>query len=616
MRAYPDEIFLSVVARYHHLNGHKGIKPTRRKMYGLEHKKTSLDLPTTLLPIMSAVLGSVHDVLQNNTLFPFYKPFLSEKQAETISRQMLDGRGGSVHMTSGIMASVVKVNGALRLCPKCLSEDSLRYGEPYWHREHQLPGNLLCPIHECELLTKCLMCKELISANNTKALSICPLFCRHGHNLAAQIVTNEDGNLLRISKGIVALFEAALEGNVPLNLRDLYVNKLIQMNLCTVRGQINQREVGSQFRSMFSSDIFTRLGVPFPFGSNNWLSTILRKPRYSFHPLLHALVIEFLWGGIREISSYTNKGPFGTGPWPCLNKISGHFKKRTVKEVTFSRCTSTSKPVGSFKCKLCGFHYSRRGPDLTGKDVYSYGRVKDFGHYWKAKADELLQKGGSIRSVAKILAVDYKTVTLYISKKQAQLSADLIQSREERDIRRNRILQNMNHFQSYTSFRKANAKDYTWLYRHDRDWLQTSLASIPRKTSSKPRLNWNQRDLEIAEEINQTILKLRMEQGKPERITLSKIGRSIGRLALLERHLEKLPICQGLLKINLETEEQYQIRKIDWAFGNIKQQGSRPTKWRILREAGIRILKTDYVEYYLQAKIREGYYVVQESITA
>lgn len=299
MRAYPDEILVSIVARYHHLNGHKGIKPTRRKIYGHELKKTSIDLPTTIRPILNIIYSSVNEVLESNTLFPFYRPFLSERQAESISKQMLDGRGGSVHLTSGVMASVVKVSESLRLCPICLTEDSRMYGEPYWHREHQLPGNLICHIHECELLTQCLICNEPVSANNSKELSICPLFCKNGHDLSTQIVNNGD-TLLKVSKGIVALFKASLEGNVPSDLRNLYVNRLAQLNLCTVGGRIKQREVCLHFLSMFSFDILAKLGVPKPIGPNNWLSTVLRKPRYSFHPLLHALVIEFLWGDFIE----------------------------------------------------------------------------------------------------------------------------------------------------------------------------------------------------------------------------------------------------------------------------------------------------------------------------
>ncbi|KUP25938.1 hypothetical protein AWJ19_33520 [Paenibacillus sp. DMB5] len=244
--------------------------------------------------------------------------------------------------------------------------------------------------------------------------------------------------------------------------------------------------------------------------------------------------------------------------------------------------------------------------------MFSYGRIKDFGHYWKSLADDLLQKGGTIRSIAKTLAVDSKTVMLYAKKKQAQPKQKVD---EERDLRRNRLLQNMI-FSNYTSFRKANGKDYSWLYRHDREWLQTNLPSMPNKVQSRSRVNWNQRDVEMADELNQVILRLRSEKGKPQRITLSKIGRLTGKLAIFERHLDKLPLCQGLLKINLETEEKHQMRKIDWALSKISQQGKRPMKWRVLRETGIRILKTENVEKYVVAKLDECFHVFQDKISA
>lgn len=34
----------------------------------------------------------------------------------------------------------------------CLIEDTQKYGEPYWHRMHQIPGVLVCPTHGFVLL--------------------------------------------------------------------------------------------------------------------------------------------------------------------------------------------------------------------------------------------------------------------------------------------------------------------------------------------------------------------------------------------------------------------------------------------------------------------------------
>lgn len=39
----------------------------------------------------------------------------------------------------------------LRYCPQCFDEDIATYGEPYWHRLHQIPGIAVCPRHGCWL---------------------------------------------------------------------------------------------------------------------------------------------------------------------------------------------------------------------------------------------------------------------------------------------------------------------------------------------------------------------------------------------------------------------------------------------------------------------------------
>lgn len=616
MRIYPDEILVSIIARYRHEN-HTSNKQMVRKMYGLQHKKTSLDLPTTIHPILNVIPSTDEEILQNNTLFSLYKSFLSTKQVKSIRDQMLNGRGGAVHAVSGLMASVVKLNESLRLCPRCLVDDFRNQGEAYWHRKHQLPGCLYCHIHRCRLLTRCLICNESLSKNGSMEISVCPTFCMRGHDLTTQTVTSNNEVSLKIAEGIVELFNAALGGDIPSNFRDKYLIKLNQMNLCTPGGRIRQQELCSKFNSIFSTNVLIELGVPVPSGPNNWLATILRKPRRSFHPLLHVLVIEFLWGGFSAIS-HLYVPPFGIGPWPCLNKIVDHFNEDTITTIKISQCSKTRKMVGSFKCDLCGFHYSRRGPDLSAEDAYSYGRIKDFGHYWKAKAGELLNKGGSIRSISRILNVDSATVKLYIKKKQTPTVNDSPMNTDDRDNRRKRLIQTINNIPSNSSsiVRQINAKDYIWLYRNDKQWLQSVLPRSPRRVQVSSRVNWNQRDKDIANAINKIIFQMRLSNDKPERITLSKIGKLIEKRALLERHLNKLPICQGLLKINLESEEQHQMRKIDWAIERIKQKGKRPAGWRILREAGIRIFKSDCVERYLVSKMNETFYILSDADTA
>lgn len=50
-----------------------------------------------------------------------------------------------------IWKSTTKKAWSLRYCPACVRADTEKYGEPYWHREHQLPLAMVCCVHHCRL---------------------------------------------------------------------------------------------------------------------------------------------------------------------------------------------------------------------------------------------------------------------------------------------------------------------------------------------------------------------------------------------------------------------------------------------------------------------------------
>ncbi|WP_231891385.1 TnsD family Tn7-like transposition protein [Paenibacillus swuensis] len=122
--------------------------------------------------------------------------------------------------------------------------------------------------------------------------------------------------------------------------------------------------------------------------------------------------------------------------------------------------------------------------------------------------------------------------------------------------------------------------------------------------NNKPRVDWIKRDKQVAHCINEAILEIRSAPGKPRRLTICRIGRHIGQLALLERHLDKLPICRALLHRNLETVVQHQKNKIDWAFDSLILSGNVLSEWRILREAAMRKYASTDVVSYLQQKLK------------
>ena len=77
---------------------------------------------------------------------------------------------------------------------------------------------------------------------------------------------------------------------------------------------------------------------------------------------------------------------------------------------------------------------------------------------------------------------------------------------------------------------------------------------------------------------------------KPVRITVSKIGTTIGLKALLEKHLDKLPQTKAYLESVTETVEEFQIRRIEWAIRELDRRGEEKKDWKILRLAGFMVL--------------------------
>lgn len=61
---------------------------------------------------------------------------------------------------------------------------------------------------------------------------------------------------------------------------------------------------------------------------------------------------------------------------------------------------------------------------------------------------------------------------------------------------------------------------------------------------------------------------------KPIRITTSLLGKRLGIIANLERHLEQLPITKRLLEQITESVEQFQIRRCCRIIDNLKNESS------------------------------------------
>ncbi|MCD8502295.1 MAG: hypothetical protein LRY71_12315 [Bacillaceae bacterium] len=333
-----------------------------------------------------------------------------------------------------------------------------------------------------------------------------------------------------------------------------------------------------------------------------------RNLKRHVHPFRHLLMLYFLE---QDVDSFlqveADTGPFGTGPWPCLNKAANHYNGFVIPEVNVTKDFKSKAPIGTFGCS-CGFIYSRKGPDRLSEDKYRIGRIKAFGDVWKAKLHELAAEGTySTRALAKMLGVDSKTVKKYLSSeiKIKRLSKNAIPSMLL--IYRKQLLKGMRQYPSYsrTQIRKCFPKEYMYLYRRDKEWLFEQLPIIQEKKNNQEIVDWASRDREYCFKVEKLYKEL-IELDKPVRITISIIGKRLGILSNLEKHLDKLPQTKKLLSETTESTQQFQIRRCCKIIDQILQRQEPVVLWKVQRIGAVKShhfheLKP-YLEEYLRTK--------------
>lgn len=85
------------------------------------------------------------------TMVDAYARFFPTQRKRSTYAYVVNGNPLAVHRMG-----ISQANGnhcpAMRYCPVCYQEDLQLYGEPYWHRSHQLPDMQICTKHRCWLV--------------------------------------------------------------------------------------------------------------------------------------------------------------------------------------------------------------------------------------------------------------------------------------------------------------------------------------------------------------------------------------------------------------------------------------------------------------------------------
>lgn len=637
---YKDELLYSILARYHIRSGNISPKATMKELFGSSTVTAVVDLPSNIENLIKNMpIGAKYtaeELIYKHTLYPFYSAFLPPKRAELVLSSMKGNKGGDIHTRAGIMASSIASKQYLQFCPECLKEDREKYGEFYWHRVHQIPGIMVCPKHKILLLDS----KVLVhSQNKHEYVSANEENCRVEENIISKAnkevkvinlleymnndVTNETTlkdvdaileKLWTLSKDAQSLLKQKFSHRPMEWFHQQYIYRIMKYRRANINGSVRKKKLVDNFVSYYGEDFLEIIQSKVNSDDeSNWLSMILRKHRKSFHPIRHLLMIRYLGLTLEEVFYKEQEyKAFGEGPWPCLNAGAEHYLNPVVTDFKVTYGADVKRPLGTFTC-TCGFIYARSGPDENAEDRYKIGRIKQFGHVWEDKLKSLINEKLSLRETARQLKVDANTVKKYVKKLGLKVhwenravgeknsssnnyAGDKIEETINNTNHRREWIKLMRKFpkKSKTELRQMNKALYTWLYRNDKDWLNKNSPGVVDRPTINNRVDWKERDEEILKQVKKAVAEIKQSNEKPKRITISYIGKIIGRLALLEKHLDKMPKTKEYLNSVAETVEDFQIRRIKWAIEELQKEDMPIMKSKLFRKAGIN-------ERYLQS---------------
>lgn len=530
---YEDELIYSTIARYHiysanpgHIHSIEDLFNSRTICSSLEFQG-ELDFLIKNLPIGSKL--TLENIIYHHTLFPYYAAFIPEERALKAIKIMRRGNLSKVYNMLGVISLGHKIQSLqfFRHCPECVKEDVANYGETFWHREHQIPGVFVCSKHDLYLLDTNL---PIIGAN------------RQMYNGARNIEFKDNSLDLKgnmhikaklLTESINILLNREYTFYNPEKSRKVLMNKLISKGLASPYGLIRQTKLQEEVIEFWGEEFLKLLGHQIDIKDPaNWLTTLVRGKRRISNPVSNIILLKAINVEINDFLT----------------------------------------------------------PD---KDT------EDFKTTWKNRLKELAKNGESIRTISKEMNTSTKTIKrelelLNVDTKWKyngggrHVGFDYTETEEYRmKMKLNKELwlrlRKEDPDKSRYDLKEKNEVVFRWLSKYDKEWLFKN-SELNQEQSSRSDELWSSRDVQYIEKVKEAVEE--MKEG-PIRITISAIGSKLGIKGWLSNGYKNMPMINDYLKDQVETIEEYHIRRIKWAVDEMNREGNNINKSKLIEISGV-----------------------------
>lgn len=136
--------------------------------------------------------------------------------------------------------------------------------------------------------------------------------------------------------------------------------------------------------------------------------------------------------------------------------------------------------------------------------------------------------------------------------------------------------------------RKTAVTVYTWLNRHDKEWLSQHPSERRQRGGNRTYADWTEKDRKFSILVPKAAERIKLLPGKPTQITKAKLLTVIGCGSLPSKQWSRLPLTEKAISLEVEDRTTFRMRKVQWAVWKLTALGDPVVKWRVMKLAGIR----------------------------
>lgn len=624
--AQPEEIYYSPMIREAVTTG----RPIRRILRGIDGP---ISFPPMIKGIpsrlnhLSRSLPFAHpwnnpqELLQKNTLFPYYVYFDTEEQYQAALSALESDRGSAVFLSLGLASyrdnSYAKFP---RYCQQCVESDWIDPGVAYFHRAHQLPGVAVCHLHATVLIDGCEKCGHYPMSDLKQSM---PGWCHCSKQTRPTRVIDDD---IPLHPGIIwiatesAYLLSATRSKLSCvysKLRDL----LFAAGYC--RGQLlDYSAIADALEKKFSRTYLERIKCP-AWTENKpspWIRRYFRDSPGRRPTLDHLLLIGIVASSIdefvsRELAIKTSSGEVvaaGGGASEHAESWNRSELEAVLKANQY-RMEPSAKQLGTKINQLAraALNHGIRVPLKLRHPIDADPAVLD-----EVRAS--LSSGQQLATVMRKHRVgEWLLIRILLD------SPELF--RKHSDLRRIATLQAHQGTLSRAlmkkpsitrqEFREQSPAAYEYLTTHDSLWWSQQIQKV--KPRWAPPADRDQhRDQELLMRASKALDNLKKME-RPVRISrcglLTRAGINLSLISQLGRY----PLTQKFIADNCETGQEFLGRKISWAVASMATEGTPISVNTLRRRAivGAKVLRS-FAQFVVESAKQHGARIENKSFFA